>query len=60
MEKLLKLINGKKAAIFAISGAINTYLLAMTYIDSKTAALIASILVILGGGANYANYKSKK
>jgi len=60
LQFILNLLNGKKATIFALANAIVVYLLAKQLIDADLATLIASIIVILGGTANFANYKLNK
>ena len=64
MEKFLELlaqflvyVQGKKTTIIAIAGALNTYAMTIGWIDNNLGALIATIILILGGGANYATAK---
>lgn len=54
MEKVLNFLDGKKAIILAICGAILSYLVAGDVITPNLGALIQTILSILGGGAVYA------
>ena len=56
---ILDLIQGKKATIFAILNAIIVYLLARNIIDPNLAELLAAIIVILGGSANYVGGSQK-
>jgi hypothetical protein len=64
MDKLLELLaqllvylQGKKSTIIAIAGALNTYAMAVGLIDNQLGALIATVIVILGGGANVVSMK---
>ena len=55
METLLKLVNWKKATIWAILALVITYCLSKNYIDMDLALLLNWILVALGLTANIAN-----
>jgi len=58
--KLLSFLDGKKAAIATILGAILTFVVGREYIAPDVANLISVILVALGVGANVANYQARK
>jgi hypothetical protein len=51
MEKILTLLDGKKAIILAICSAILSYLVASGTIKADLGALIQTVLSILAGGA---------
>ena len=56
----LKLINGRKTSIATILGAILVFLLGREIIAQDVAELISGILVVLGLGVNYTNYRLDK
>ena len=57
LAQLLAYLQGKKTTIVAILGAINTYALATGMIDEQLGSLLATLILIIGGGANYATTK---
>ena len=57
MQKLLKMLKGKKSTILSIIALIGTYCLTKGYVGPDEALLINGVLVILGAGANLLDYK---
>ena len=57
VAKLLAFLDGKKAAILAITSAINAYAVATGLYDANLGALVGTILSILTGGAFIATPK---
>ena len=60
INRILQLINGKKATIAAILGAIVTFLVGRNIIQPDMANLISVILIALGFGANMINARNDK
>jgi len=60
LKGFLKLINGRKTTIATILGAVLVFLLGREIIASDVAELISGILVVLGLGVNYTNYRLDK
>lgn len=48
---LMAYLQGKKTMLVAIAQALNTYAMAAGYVDAQLGGLIASIILILAGGA---------
>lgn len=57
MYKLLEFLHGKKTVIFGVLHLTNALLAAKNVIDADIAAYIASLLTLLGGGADWATAK---
>jgi hypothetical protein len=57
LDKLLKLVQGKKTSISAIIGAVTVFTLNRHYIQPDVAELIMSILTAIG---IYSNYRTRK
>ena len=60
MEKLLKLIAGKKAFLFSLFGLIVVYLMSEGIINDNMAILIQGVITLLGGSINIINNGRKK
>ena len=60
IDKVLKLLSGKKATIATVLGAILVYLQGRACIAVDTAQLISIILVALGLSANVKGYIASK
>lgn len=60
MDKLLKLLDGKKTIIVGILALVVTYLVAQGYVDTNTAYLLNGIVVLLGGSASVATKQLEK
>lgn len=57
LTAFLTLLQGKKTTIFSILGLLNVTLLAEGLINNNWAYFIGSVIVVLGGSANYATAK---
>ena len=60
LKAFWKFINGKKTSIATILGAILLFLLGREIIAQDVAELISYILVAVGLGVNYTNYRLDK
>ena len=58
MEQILTFLDGKKAIIFGIVNAINTYLVTAQIYSPEIGSLIATVIALLSGGAVYATNQS--
>lgn len=56
-SKILLWLSGKKGALASIVGAVNTYLYAKDVYGDLEAALVATISLVIFGGASYATSK---
>jgi len=54
MEQVLTYLDGKKAIIFGIVNAVNTYLVTAAVYSPEVGSLVATIVALLSGGAVYA------
>jgi len=59
MEKLLKLINGKKTTIATVIMLIVLFCVNRGYIATDVSELIGSIMLALGIGVNITNFTKK-
>ena len=59
-EKFLNLINGRKASIATILGALIVFFLGRGWLAQDVAELISVIMVALGLTANIANAKARR
>lgn len=53
-ERILEFLHGKKTVIFGIAHLTNALLALKGVYDADISAYIASVLVAIGGGADYA------
>lgn len=59
-KKILDKVNGRKTTIAALLAFVITILFSMNIIDEKIAIALNTLLVALGLGSNFANYKIDK
>jgi hypothetical protein len=60
LEKILKLLDGRKTITVGVLSAIVVWITAENWIDLLTAEMLMTILTLLGGGASVATHRMNK